>query len=634
MSTCTTLEIGLPPVETNYRSIVEHAIEGIFQTTPDGRYLLANPALARIYGYGSVDELKASVKEIARQLYVDPARRAEFIRLMNENDCVWGFESQIYRKDGSVIWISENVRVIRDPAGEVLYYEGTVEDITERKRAEEQINEQAALLDKTQDAITVRGLDDRILFWNKGAERMFGWTREEAMSENVCGVIRKGEEAYQAVLLHGEWSGESQTVAKDGRKLVVETRWTLLRDNEGEPKSILAITTDITEKTKIEAQLLRSQRMESIGTLASGIAHDLNNILAPILMSASILHELVPADARSLTNAIEESAQRGTDIVKQVLTFARGIEGERVALQPRHLIKEVQEITRETFPRSIHIRTGAPKDLWTIIGDSTQVHQILLNLCINARDAMPDGGSLTITAENQELDECNRAMHPDAKPGQYVAISVSDTGTGISPKIIDKIFDPFFTTKEVGKGTGLGLSTVIGIAKSHGGFVKVYSEAGKGSTFKVFLPASPNETADMEHKEQPVHPPGNGELILLADDEPAVRKVTETMLIRNGYNVVLASDGIDALAIYAQRMHEIRIVLTDVMMPLLDGTRLTRALQRMNSNVSIIAATGQADESRQSELKQLGIKSILLKPYRTDKLLGALHETIHGCAVK
>jgi PAS domain S-box-containing protein len=540
------------------------------------------------------------------------------------------FESQIYRKDGSVIWISENVRVIRNESGEVLYYEGTVEDITARKQAEEYIREQAALLDQTHDAITVRDLEGRILFWNKGAERMYGCTREEAMASPLSGVVRKDLEAYDIVLNEGEWSGELQTTAMDGRKLTVETRWTLLRDNEGKPKSILAITTDITEKKKIEAQLLRSQRMESIGTLASGIAHDLNNILAPILMSASILHDLVPEESRSLTNAIEESAQRGTDIVKQVLTFARGIEGERVPLQPRHLIREVQEITRGTFPRSIIIRSGMPRDLWTVIGDSTQVHQILLNLCINARDAMPDGGTLKITAENLTLDDCDAIMHPDAKPGHYVAISVTDSGTGISPKIIDKIFDPFFTTKEVGKGTGLGLSTVIGIVKSHSGFLKVYSEAGKGSTFKVYLPATPDQQAEPLFKERPALPAGNGELILIADDESSVRKVTETMLRRNGYDVVLANDGLDALTVYAQRRNDIRVVLTDVMMPVLDGTKLTRALKRMNSDVAIIAATGQADDSRHSELKQLGVRTILIKPYSTEKLLVALNQTIHG----
>jgi PAS domain S-box-containing protein len=618
------------PVDTTYQSIVEHAIEGIFQTSPDGHYLLANPALAKMYGYSSVDELKSGVQEIARQLYVDPSRRDEFIRLMNEHDCVRHFESEIFRKDGSIIWISENVRVIRDDAGRVLYYEGTVEDITKRKQDKQQIEEQAALLDQTQDAITVRDLDGRVLFWNKGAERLFGCTRQEATDKDSCALISKEREAYEEVLAKGEWSGELQTTAPDGRKLTLATRWTLIRDADSNPKSIFAITSDITEKKKIESQLLRSQRMESIGTLASGIAHDLNNILAPIMMSAQILHDIVPPDSRSLTSAIEEAAQRGSDIVKQVLTFARGIEGERVSLQPRHLIREVQEIIQETFARSITVRSNAPRDLWTITGDSTQVHQILLNLSINARDAMPDGGLLRIDAENLTVDECDTAMHPDCKPGHYVVISVTDTGTGIPPNIIDKIFDPFFTTKEIGKGTGLGLSTVIGIAKGHGGFVKVYSELGKGTSFRVYLPASPDAKALAPAKAHTVSPTGNGEWILIADDESAVRKITETMLRRNGYNVLAAADGVDALSIYAERRADIRIVITDVMMPLLDGTKLTRALRKMNNDVAIIAATGQADEFRQSELRQLGVKTVLIKPYRTDKLLTALHETLNG----
>jgi two-component system cell cycle sensor histidine kinase/response regulator CckA len=617
------------PVRTDYRSIVEHAVEGIFQTTPDGRYLLANPALATMYGYDSVAELKASVRQIARQLYVLPTRRDDFIRLMNEHDCVRHFESQIHRKNGEVIWISENVRVIRDEMGSVLYYEGTVEDITQRKQNEAQIEEQAALLDKTQDAITVRDLQGNILFWNKGAERMYGWTREEAMSNPA--VFPRDEEAHDAVLLKGEWSGELQKSTIDGRKLTVETRWVLLRDPYDNPKSVLAITTDVTEKRKIESQLLRSQRMESIGTLASGIAHDLNNILAPILMSASILNDLVPPEARAITQGMEESARRGADIVKQVLTFARGIEGERVALQPRHLIKEIEEIARETFSKSITLRSNVSKDLWTVIGDSTQIHQILLNLCINARDAMPEGGTLRLDAENLVIEDCDVAIHPDAKAGPYSALCVTDTGHGIPPKIIDKIFDPFFTTKEIGKGTGLGLSTVIGIVKSHGGFVKVYSEPGKGTTFKIYLPAAPGEkiesaTGVKDH----AYPTGNGELILLADDEPTVRKVTETVLRRHGYNVVTAVDGAEALAIYAQRQHEIRLVLTDVMMPLMDGAKLTRALMRMNEHVHIIAATGQADDSRQAELKQIGARAILLKPFRTDRLLTLLHETLHA----
>jgi two-component system cell cycle sensor histidine kinase/response regulator CckA len=514
-------------------------------------------------------------------------------------------------------------------AGLKLYRQVT-QDIATRIRAEEQIREQAALLDQTHDAITVRDLNGRFDFWNKGAELMFGWTREEAADPRTCGLIPTCEPALEGVQRDGVWSGEFQTNSKDSRTITVQMRSTLLRDSDGNPKSVLAICTDITERKKIEVQLLRSQRMESIGTLASGIAHDLNNILCPILMSAPILHGMVSEEGQALTSAIETAARRGTDIVKQVLAFARGIEGERVLIQPRHSIREIVNIANETFPKSIKTRNLAPKDLWPLMGDSTQLHQILLNLCINARDAMPDGGALDITAENLTLDECDLANFPEARPGNYVVIGITDTGTGIPPGVQEKIFDPFFTTKEIGKGTGLGLSTVIGIVKSHAGFLKVYSEVGKGATFRVYLPASPDVSHASQLEELPVLQGGNGEWILVADDEPAIRKVTETMLKRNGYNVLTATDGVDALAIYAQHMDKINLVLTDVMMPILDGTKLALALKKMNSNVAIIVATGQADETRKTELKRLGAKAILSKPYRTDKLLSTLQEAIHG----
>ena len=399
---------------------------------------------------------------------------------------------------------------------------------------------------------------------------------------------------------------------------------------EGRLSGYMGILEDITEQKQRDEQLIHSQRMESIGTLASGVAHDLNNILAPILMAASILHDLVPTEGRSLTSAIEKSAQRGADIVKQVLTFARGIECERINLQPQSLITDVEEIVNGTFPKSITLRKSVSNDLRMVTGDSTQLHQVLLNLCINARDAMPSGGTLTIRAENQIFTAHDTAIHPDAKAREYVAISVEDTGTGISPEILERIFDPFFTTKQVGKGTGLGLSTAIGIAKSHGGFLKVHSEFGKGARFSFYLPAiSAREPASML-PEKPVSQSGNGEWILLVDDEAAIRTVTKVMLTANGYNVLVAKDGIDALTMYAQHINQIAVVLTDMMMPLLDGVKLTGALREMNKSIAVIAATGQPDEARETELKQLGVKTILQKPYSTGKLLEALHHTIHG----
>ena len=256
----------------------------------------------------------------------------------------------------------------------------------------------------------------------------------------------------------------------DGCAITVEGHWTLVRDAEGEPKSILCINTDITERKKLETQFLRAQRMESIGTLAGGIAHDLNNVLAPIVMAIEFL-KLKNNDETSLEvlNTIETSAHRGADMVRQVLSFARGVEGQRIIVQPKHLMKDIQKIVADAFPKNIDLRINLKPELWNVLGDPTQLHQVLLNLCVNARDAMPDGGRITISADNVTLDKHYAAMHLDARAGSHVVLQVTDAGSGMSPAILEKIFDPFFTTKEVGKGTGLGLSTSQAIVKSHGG---------------------------------------------------------------------------------------------------------------------------------------------------------------------
>jgi len=621
------------PVETNYRSIVEHAIEGIFQTSPDGHYLLANPALASIYGYSSVDELKSSVKEIGRQLYVDPARRAEFIRLMDEHDCVWDFESEIHRKDGSIIWISENVRVIRSDFGGVLYYEGTVEDITQRKRAIEQIEEQAALLDKARDAIEVRDLQGRILFWNKGAERIYGWTRKEAMASHISKLIGtdtvREQEAFKVMLKDGEWTGELQQTDRNGRKLTVEARWTLLRDDDGTPKSIFAITTDITDRKKIEAQFLRAQRMESIGTLAGGVAHDLNNILMPIMMSIEVLRGTAgDPHSRVILDTIKASTQRGADIVKQILSFARGMDGKRIEVQPKHLLKDVENIINSTFPKNIRCELSAPYDTWTILGDPTQMHQILLNLCVNARDAMPDGGLLAINVENRILDQQYAAAYLNAGLGPHVIISVVDSGVGMTPDIVDKIFDPFFTTKEIGQGTGLGLSTVMAIVKGHGGFINVYSEPGKGTTFRLHLPAVTSSQTAAGPETGINLPRGNGETVLIVDDEASILTITSQTLEAFGYRVLTAENGASAVATYVQQEHEIALVITDMMMPAMDGLATIQVLRQLNPAVRIICASGLGANGAISKAAGAGIKHFLPKPYAAETMLQMLRTVL------
>jgi two-component system, cell cycle sensor histidine kinase and response regulator CckA len=369
------------------------------------------------------------------------------------------------------------------------------QELTLRKQAEEKIREQAALLDLAQDAILVRDLSDRVLYWNKSAERLYGWTAEEALGKNAAELLYEGESmalkrAREEVLERGQWVGELEQVTRNGRPITVQSRWTLVRDQAGNPKSKLILNSDVTERKKLEAQFLRAQRFETIGALAGGIAHDLGNMLTPILIGTEALaNDVTGASPRKMLQTMHTSARHGLDMIKQILAFARGVGGEPAVLDLGPLLREMQELAHETFPRSIHTEVHANGQLHPVLGNPTQLRQVLLNLCVNARDAMPAGGSLKLSAENLQLDNKITSLQREPVSGQHVMIAVSDSGHGIEPHMLEKIFEPFFTTKEPGKGTGLGLSTVQGIVKSHGGFLDVSSEVGKGTIFTVFLPA-------------------------------------------------------------------------------------------------------------------------------------------------
>jgi PAS domain S-box-containing protein len=624
-------EQSLRAAEEKYRSIFENATEGIFQTTADGRFLNANVALARMFGFETPMHLMTHFTDLGKQLYLDKNRRAEFIRTMQERDFVSDFESQVRRQDGAVIWISEQARAVRNDAGTILYYEGMVDDITHRKNAQEQIAEQAALLDKAQDAILVLNLDNTIRFWNSAATKVYGWPEEAIMGQPAEKLMDKRDtekflQALSITLVRGEWTGELRQLTRDEKEIVVESRWSLVRNDYGEAKSILVLNSDITERKKLEAQFLQAQRMESIGMLAGGIAHDLNNVLSPILMASDFLrHKLPDEESRHVISTLEESAQRGADLVKQVLSFARGIDSERVLVQTRHIMNEIANMAKQTFPKSVHIRREIQSDLWAVLGDSTQLHQVLLNFCVNARDAMPSGGTISITGHNTTLTEPRSQGNLTIDPGDYVTMSVSDTGTGIPDDVLIRIFEPFFTTKEVGKGTGLGLSTVLAIVKSHGGLIEVESTLGKGTTFSVYLPAVVSNVG-VELDSATSLPIGTGETILLVDDEQAIREITKETLESFNYTVLCAANGDEAIQIFKDKHEVISLALVDLMMPHMDGHTTIRHLHEIRADVKVITVSGLSSEETLTSIP--GVNAFLPKPFSLGNLLQTLQDVL------
>jgi two-component system cell cycle sensor histidine kinase/response regulator CckA len=617
---------ALQQSEARFRRLVESNIIGIVSADLNGNITEANDAFLQMIGYDRCELASGNLRldKITPPEYQHLDEGA-IAQLISSGVCP-PFEKECIRSDGTRIPLLVGWVMLEESQQNTV---GFVLDLTERKQAEQKIREQAALLDIATDAIFVRDLDNQIRFWNQGAERLYGWTTEDAIGKNANQLLYRPEtidqleNSWSSLAECGSWQGELHQITQDGREIIVASRWTLVRDEQGQSKSILTVNTDITEKKQLEAQFLRTQRLESLGTLASGIAHDLNNALTPMMMAAQLLEcKLLDEQSQQWLKILETNVKRASDLVKQVLSFSRGLAGRHTPLAVERLISEIEHIVEQTFFKAIEIRTDIPaRNLWTISGDATQLHQVLMNLCINARDAMPQGGVLEIAAQNIWIDTHYARMNLDAKVGPYVAITISDTGAGIPKEIIDRIFEPFFTTKEVGKGTGLGLSTVLGIIKSHGGFVEVFSEVGKGTQFKIYLPVTQTIATDEIPEEQHQLPKGHGELILVVDDEDSIREITKTSLETHDYRVLIARDGIEGVTLYAQHKDEISLVLVDMMMPSMDGLTTIQTLQKINPKVKIIAVSGLVSNPNMIKLLNTNVKTFLPKPYTSNELL-------------
>jgi signal transduction histidine kinase/ActR/RegA family two-component response regulator len=419
---------------------------------------------------------------------------------------------------------------------------------------------------------------------------------------------------------------EKEYLRKDGTRVPVLVGAANFEDS---PQEGVAFVLDLTQRKKLEQQFLRAQRMESIGTLAGGVAHDLNNMLTPILMSIDLLR-LGEEDNRRLRTlqAIEESARRGSDLIQKLLAFARGSDKRRTAINVATIIKEIALVAQDALLKHIEVKVEMPDDLWTVSADPTGLHQVFMNLCVNAKDAMPRGGLLRLSARNLWLDRTFAAMQAEAKEGPYVVIEVEDTGVGMEPAVLERIFEPFFTTKELGDGTGLGLSTALGIVKSHGGILQVESKRGKGSMFRIHLPADVCQAQQAAITAPTAPPLGNGELVLVVDDEASIRQITKQTLEGFGYNVLLASDGVEAAALFAERGSNISAVVTDLMMPVMDGRLTMQVMRKMNPDVRLIAISGFCNSETPEQLGLMGVKSFLKKPFTGEALLKTLAEVL------
>jgi two-component system, cell cycle sensor histidine kinase and response regulator CckA len=500
--------------------------------------------------------------------------------------------------------------------------------------------ERSILLDLVTDAIVLWSIEGRIKYWNRSAEKMYGWLAQEAKGQQVGTFFERFNdphyrEAIDLTLDRGEWSGELQLLTKAGKSISVSSRWYLIAAASGAPQSILTIDTNITNYKLLERQFLRAQRLENLGTLASGIAHDLNNILTPIVSITELLPlRLKNLDERTqkLLGTLSENSQRGRELVAQILTFARGGDGEHTILQPRHLLAEVLQIVRQTFPRSIEISLQIENShLWTLSADCTQLHQVLVNLCVNARDAMPDGGELTIKAENIILHDQYPKLHPDGRGGAYIAITVADTGIGIPLELLEcearhqggRIFEPFFTTKPIGKGTGLGLSTVQTIVNNHQGFVDVSSQVDKGTQFRFYLPAIDQIIPDLVAPNLSSYS-GNGELILIVDDEPSIREILSTTIEAHGYQSITASDSHQAIELYTQHHQQIHTILLDYMMPGGNPDLTIATFDSIDPHVRTIIMSGLSAAEIATQHHGTLIQFFLAKPFSTQDLLSAL----------
>lgn len=621
--------------EIAVESILDTAMDGIISMDEEQRIVIFNKAAEGIFGHCAEQILGQSVELLIPNRFHLRHRHDvdQFGRGVIQNRRM-GTQRTVMALRASGEEFPIEASISQSTFNGKKIYTAIVRDVTEAVRYRQQIEQQSQILDQVSDAVSVVDPDGQIIFWNQAACRLFGWAADEIMGKNAYELLYRGDPEVLQHMLHvvnarHAWVGELNKITKSGKKIIVEHRRSVLLDDSSALRGYVCIDIDITDQKKHERESRRSQRLESIGTLAGGIAHDLNNVLTPILMGAKLLDSgRAGQNQKGLLSTMVASANRGADLIKQLLAFAGGVRGERQQVDIGQIIAETRSLLEHTLLKSIEIDCVIEDHCPPVQADATELSQILTNLCINARDAMADGGKLTIEAKCIQINGNATHTHPDARPGPYVVLSVADTGTGMSAETLERIFDPFFTTKDIGKGTGLGLATVQGIVKSHDGFVTVYSELGRGSKFSVYLPVGSKPSLSSDIPIAATAESGNGRTVLLVDDEGAILQMTAAVLEGDGYRVLTAHDGTAAVSKFTRHCKEISAVVLDMMMPGMDGLQTLEQLRRIDPGVVIVASSGLRTSQREAEVLERGAKAFLPKPYSEEQLLSVLYDVI------
>lgn len=650
------VQLDLEASEARLRDLFENTTDLIYSTAPDGQIEFVNRAWHSTLGY-CVEQ----VKQLNLLQILHPEHHSDYLQMMERlhaGERIGLCALTVIAQDGRAVELEGNISA-RIENGQVVSTQGIFRDVTESKRnanrlraltedLERLVEERTGALVESQARFTLMAETIEQVFWMKNAgsnafvyaspafksiwQKPLQALYHDASVWTAAIHPQDRDRVVQAVNNAGpqKYDVEFRIVRPDGTVRWIHEHGYRINDEHGLPLHLVGTATDTTERKSMEQQMLRAQRIESIGTLAGGIAHDLNNALAPILMGLNLLRGLNPEEVQ-LIDTMEASGLRGANMVKQLLTFARGVPGDKTVLQSRELFAEIERFVLHTFPKNIRFEVACSEPFEPILGDATQLHQVLLNLCLNARDAMPSGGALSLTAQSMVMDAQEASGTVGAMPGRYVMWRVSDSGGGMPRELLEHIFDPFFTTKTPGKGTGLGLSTVLGIVRSHKGFIQVDSTEGVGTVFRVYLPVA--DTTEQAAIGPATMPPsaqldGHGQLILVVDDEQDVRAMASAVLQSMNFRVVTAIDGVEALALLSSKAADVGLVITDLHMPRMDGLALVKQLKDFNPTLPVLVCSGQLDPQHTRAFSAHGVTHFLHKPFTQKELTEKL-----GCAL-